>query len=119
MMFLFSVLFLTYKPPLNAEYKSTLNIPIIGKQHVHLHVKSRNLASLQLQGLIDFEDNFAYAAHPNGTLTFQLSRECQHFLTKYRCSVHNPFYDVDNDLASIVLRIRMLSFKKHILLYRV
>lgn len=114
---------LTYSlPSLNNVYRGSLNIPLVGKQNIEFERLKLNTSQVRLYGLINCDgliyndENINTNTNTNdGTIiNYELDTRLKNIMTKYRCSIDAPTYDVTNDSILFVLKIKMLGITKRI-----
>lgn len=109
---------LTYSlPALNNVYSGSLNIPLVGKQNIEFERLKENISQVRLYGLINC-DGLIYNdenINKDGTImSYDLDNNLKNIMTKYRCSIDAPTYDVSNDSILFVLKIKILGLTKRI-----
>lgn len=116
---------LTYSlPSLNNVYCGTLIIPLVGKQNIEFERLKENISQVRLYGLINCE-GLIYNDKNSNTITnintkdgtimsYDLDNNLKNIMTKYRCSIDAPTYDVSNDTILFVLKIKILGLTKRI-----
>ena len=118
---------LTYSlPSLNNVYSGSLIIPLIGKQNIEFERLKENISQVRLYGLINC-DGLIYNDKNSNTITnintntkdgaimsYDLDNNLKNIMTKYRCSIDAPTYDVSNDTILFVLKIKILGLTKRI-----
>ena len=116
---------LTYSlPSLNNVYCGTLIIPLVGKQNIEFERLKENISQVRLYGLINC-DGLIYNDKNSNTITnintkdgtimsYDLDNNLKNIMTKYRCSIDAPTYDVSNDTILFVLKIKILGLTKRI-----
>lgn len=112
---------LTYSlPSLNNVYSGSLNIPLLGKQNIEFERLKLNTSQVRLYGLINcdgliYNDKNSNINTKNGTImSYDLDNNLKNIMTKYRCSIDAPTYDVCNDSILFVLKINMIGLTKTI-----
>ena len=116
---------LTYSlPSLNNVYCGTLIIPLVGKQNIEFERLKENISQVRLYGLINCEGLIYNDKNSNtntnintkdGTImSYDLDNNLKNIMTKYRCSIDAPTYDVSNDTILFVLKIKILGLTKRI-----
>ena len=109
---------LTYSlPSLNNVYRGSLNIPLVGKQNIEFERLKLNTSQVRLYGLINcagliYNDENINKDEIN--MSYELDTRLKNIMTKYRCSIDAPTYDVTNDSILFVLKINMLGLTKSI-----
>ena len=109
---------LTYSlPSLNNVYRGSLNIPLVGKQNIEFERLKLNTSQVRLYGLINcagliYNDENINKDEIN--MSYELDTRLKNIMTKYRCSIDAPTYDVTNDSILFVLKIKMLGITKRI-----
>ena len=116
---------LTYSlPSLNNVYSGSLIIPLIGKQNIEFERLKENISQVRLYGLINC-DGLIYNDKNSNTntnintkdgtiMSYDLDNNLKNIMTKYRCSIDAPTYDVSNDTILFVLKIKILGLTKRI-----
>ena len=118
-------------PPLNNVYGGSINFPLAGKQNIEFERLKKNTSQVRLYGLInckgyvyndendesdDNNDNDEY--NIINTMNYELDNNLINIMSKYRCSIEAPLYDVKNDTILFVLKINMLGLTKSIKLLK-
>ena len=118
-------------PPLNNVYGGSINFPLAGKQNIEFERLKKNTSQVRLYGLInckgyvyndendendDNDENDEY--NIINTMNYELDNNLINIMSKYRCSIEAPLYDVKNDTILFVLKINMLGLTKSIKLLK-
>ena len=118
-------------PPLNNVYSGSINFPLAGKQNIEFERLKKNTSQVRLYGLINCkgyvyndendendenDDNNEY--NIINTMNYELDNNLINIMSKYRCSIEAPLYDVKNDTILFVLKINMLGLTKSIKLLK-
>jgi len=118
-------------PPLNNVYGGSINFPLAGKQNIEFERVKKNTSQVRLYGLIncngyvyndendekdDNNENDEY--NVINTMNYELDNNLINIMSKYRCSIEAPLYDVKNDTILFVLKINMLGLTKSIKLLK-
>jgi len=107
-------------PALHNVYSGYLVIPLIGKQNIEFERLKENTSRVRLYGLINC-DGLVYNTNANTKdetpMNYELDPYLKNIMTKYRCTIDAPYYDVNNDTILFVLRINMLGITKSIKLH--
>ena len=118
-------------PPLNNVYSGSINFPLAGKQNIEFERLKKNTSQVRLYGLIncngyvyndendekdDNNENDEY--NIINTMNYELDNNLINIMSKYRCSIEAPLYDVKNDTILFVLKINMLGLTKSIKLLK-
>ena len=112
------ILFMTYshRPPIGGMYVTKLNFPIIGYQNIHLLIKSKQFAEINLNGIISHKESIEYKINKEGTIDFTFTPKLQRILNKFLISIYDAQYITD--YAQINILIKPIHFKKRIILHR-
>ena len=101
-------------PPINNIYKTTLNIPLLGKQNIE-YIRTELLVSkvtfsgkLNTHGYIYFDKNNVY--------NYKLDNNLKNIITKYKCTIINPYYDNKLDEINFKIRINIIRYNKNLIL---
>jgi hypothetical protein len=104
-------------PALHKVYSGCLVIPLIGKQNIEFERLQENTSRVRLYGLINC-DGLVYNTNTNSKdetpMSYELDPYLKNIMTKYRCTIDAPYYDVNNDSILFVLKINMLGLTKSI-----
>ena len=122
-------------PPLNNVYSGSISFPLAGKQNIEFERLKKNTSQVRLYGLInckgyvyndekdenDENDKNINDKNINvtNTMNYELDNNLINIVSKYRCSIEAPLYDVKNDTILFVLKINMLGLTKSIKLLNV
>jgi len=101
-------------PALHKVYRGSLIIPLIGKQNIEFERLKENTSRVRLYGLIN-RNGLVY--NDDTTMNYELDHCLKTIMTKYRCTIDAPYYDVNNDTILFVLKINMLGLTKSIKLH--
>jgi hypothetical protein len=114
-------------PSINKVYSVALVFPLLGNQNIEFERLNKNTSQVRLNGLInckgyiynditDLQDaNYEKKTYMN----YELDNTLKNIMTKYRCSIEAPYYDVNNDIILFVLKINMLGLTKSVKLLSV
>jgi short-subunit dehydrogenase len=118
-------------PPLNNVYCGSINFPLAGKQNIEFERLKKNTSQVRLYGLINckgyvYNDENDESDDNNendeyniiNTMNYELDNNLINIMSKYRCSIEAPLYDVKNDTILFVLKINMLGLTKSIKLLK-
>ena len=121
-------------PPLNNVYGGSINFPLAGKQNIEFERLKKNTSQVRLYGLInckgyvynnendESDDNNENDENDEyniiNTMNYELDNNLINIMSKYRCSIEAPLYDVKNDTILFVLKINMLGLTKSIKLLK-
>ena len=105
-------------PALHKVYRGSLIIPLIGKQNIEFERLKENTSRVRLYGLIN-RNGLVYNTKDDDdtTMNYELDHCLKTIMTKYRCTIDAPYYDVNNDTILFVLKINMLGLTKSIKLH--
>ena len=112
-------------PPLNNVYSGSINFPLAGKQNIEFERLKKNTSQVRLYGLINCK-GYVYNDEKDendeyniiNTMNYELDNNLINIMSKYRCSIEAPLYDVKNDTILFVLKINMLGLTKSIKLLK-
>lgn len=102
-------------PPLNNIYKSSLKIPLLGKQEIYLQRKTKNTASLKMNGIVNTNGKIFYHKTQNNEYNYTFDENINNVLDKYKVSMYNIDYDNENDISKVDIKIRLLNLKKKLI----
>ena len=106
-------------PALNNVYSGSLLIPLIGKQNIEFERLKPNTSQVRLRGLINC-DGFIYNDEKDdkciskSAMSYELDNYLKNIMTKYRCTIEAPYYDVLSDTILFVLKINLVGLTKSI-----
>lgn len=103
-------------PALHKVYSGYLIIPLIGKQNIEFERLKENTSRVRLYGLINC-NGLVYNTNTKDDdtpMTYELDPYLKTIMTKYRCTIDAPYYDVNNDTILFVLKINMIGLTKSI-----
>lgn len=101
-------------PPINNIYKTTLNVPLLGKQNIEykriglLESEVKLYGKLETTGYIYFDKTNVY--------NYKFDNNLKDIIKKYRCTIYNPYYDKKNDLINFKIKINIIQFQKTLVL---
>jgi hypothetical protein len=109
-------------PALHKVYSGCLVIPLIGKQNIEFERLKENTSRVRLYGLINcdglvYNDKNEDDKNDHIAMSYELDPYLKNIMTKYRCTIDAPYYDVNNDSILFVLKINMLGLTKNIKLH--
>ena len=104
----------TLPPHVGKSFAASFAVPLIGWQHVTLHVHSRQDATIELRGVINADGDTSYRLRNDGIVDFELSPTLQGLMQRYRCSIEFAAFDAKRNDATLRLRIRPLRLSKHL-----
>ena len=101
-------------PPINNVYKTTLNVPLLGKQNIQykriglLESEVKLDGKLNAVGYIYFDKTNVY--------NYKFDNTLKDIVKKYRCTIYNPYYDKTSDLINFKIKINLIQFQKTLVL---
>jgi hypothetical protein len=101
-------------PALHKVYSGYIIVPLIGKQNIEFERLKENTSRVRLYGLINC-NGLVY--NDDTTMNYELDPYLKNIMTKYRCTMETPYYDVNNDTILFVLKINMIGLTKRIKLH--
>jgi hypothetical protein len=108
-------------PALHKVYSGSLVIPLIGNQNIEFERLKENTSRVRLYGLINcnglvYNDKNEDDKNENDhiAMCYELDPYLKNIMTKYRCTIDAPYYDVNNDSILFVLKINMIGLTKSI-----
>ena len=104
----------TILPPINNVYVNKLSIPLIGNQLVEYQRIKDLKAQVKLVGKVNCVGFIYYDKFDQ--FNYTIDDTLCNILNKYRCSLTDPCYDIENDILYIVLKIKLINFKKQIVM---
>ena len=104
----------TILPPINNVYVNKLSIPLIGNQLVEYQRIKDLKAQVKLVGKVNCIGFIYYDKFDQ--FNYTIDDTLCNILNKYRCSLTDPCYDIENDILYIVLKIKLINFKKQIVM---
>ena len=121
-------------PPLNNVYCGSISFPLAGKQNIEFERLKKNTSQVILHGLINcngyvyndendendknINDKNDKNINVTNSMNYELDNNLINIVSKYRCSIEAPLYDVKNDTILFVLKINMLGLTKSIKLLK-
>ena len=85
-------------PPINNIYKTTLNVPLIGKQNIEYKRVNLLESEVKLDGKLNAV-GYIYFDKTN-IYNYKFDNTLKDIIKKYRCTIYNPYYDKSNDLIN-------------------
>ena len=104
-------------PPMNKIYFTNINIPLIGKQNVLYERTNKFKSQLTLSGIVNTKGNIYY--DKKNVYNYQLDTNLINILKKYKCSFSDANYDVNNDIISLKLKIKLIGYTKKLILQNI
>lgn len=102
-------------PPININYKTTFTIPLIARQTINYKRLNECTSQLILNGKINCV-GYIHLNDNDDISSYTLDDILMNILNKNRCTIENPKYDNEKDIITLILNIRLLKFKKLIIL---
>jgi hypothetical protein len=102
-------------PPINNIYKTSLKVPLLGKQDIYLERKTKNTASLKMNGIVNTNGKIFYHKTQNNDYDYTFDENINNVLNKYKVTMYNVDYDNENDISKVDIKIRLLNFKKQLI----
>jgi len=111
-------------PSINKVYSVALVFPLLGNQNIEFERLKKNTSQVRLSGLINckgyiYNDITDANYEKKTSMNYELDNSLKNIMTKYRCSIEAPYYDVNNDIILFVLKINMLGLTKSVKLLSV
>jgi hypothetical protein len=106
-------------PALHKVYSGCLVIPLIGNQNIEFERLKENTSRVRLYGLINCNGLVYNDKNEDDhiAMSYELDPYLKNIMTKYRCTMETPYYDVNNDTILFVLKINMIGLTKRIKLH--
>ena len=101
-------------PPINNIYKTTINVPLIGKQNIQYKRIGLLESEVKLDGKINAV-GYIYFDKAN-IYNYKFDNTLKNIVKKYRCNIYNPFYCKKQDLLSLKIKINIIRFQKTLIL---
>ena len=101
-------------PPINNIYKTTLNVPLIGKQNIEYKRVNLLESEVKLDGKLNAV-GYIYFDKTN-IYNYKIDNTLKDIIKKYRCTIYNPYYDKSNDLINFKIKINLIQFQKTLVL---
>ena len=101
-------------PPINNIYKTTLNVPLIGKQNIEYKRVNLLESEVKLDGKLNAV-GYIYFDKTN-IYNYKFDNNLKDIVKKYRCTIYNPYYDAKNDLINFKIKINLIQFQKTLVL---
>ena len=101
-------------PPINNIYKTTLNVPLIGKQNIEYKRVNLLESEVKLDGKLNAV-GYIYFDKTN-IYNYKFDNTLKDIIKKYRCTIYNPYYDKSNDLINFKIKINLIQFQKTLVL---
>lgn len=104
-------------PPINQVYKTSINLPLIGRQNIEYERTDLYVSQVRLDGIIN-ECGNVYL-DKNNLYDYTFDEVLKRIVNKYKCSLENPYYDPENDIVVFKLKIKVIKFGKTIVLKKI
>ena len=101
-------------PPINNVYKTTLNVPLLGKQNIQYKRIGLLESEVKLDGKLN-SVGYIYFDKTN-IYNYKFDNNLKDIVKKYRCTIYNPYYDAKNDLINFKIKINLIQFQKTLVL---
>tara|TARA_B100000035_G_scaffold315280_1_gene334929 strand:+ start:3863 stop:4276 length:414 start_codon:yes stop_codon:yes gene_type:complete len=101
-------------PPINNVYKTTLNVPLLGKQNIQYKRVGLLESEVKLDGKLNAV-GYIYFDKTN-IYNYKFDNTLKDIVKKYRCTIYNPYYDKKNDLINFKIKINIIQFQKTLVL---
>ena len=112
---LLSLLFINnILPPINNIYYTSINIPLIGNQHVTYQRIEKLKSVIKLSGKINQNGYIYYDM--NNPYKYTLDDKLKYTINKYRCSIDNPIYYTNSDIIELKIKINLINYTKKLIL---
>ena len=97
-------------PPINNVYKTSVYIPLLGKQNIEYKRIKLYESEVRLFGLIN-EKGKVYINKEN-IYDYTFDEVLKKIITKYKCELNNPYYNNYEDKIILEIKIKLLKFGK-------
>jgi hypothetical protein len=101
-------------PPINNIYKTNVNIPLIGNQNIEYERTKYYVSEVRLDGLINAKGNVYI--DKNNIYDYTFDEILKNIIKKYKCELNNPYYNFEDDVIVIEIKIKLLKFGKKLIL---
>ena len=101
-------------PPINNIYKTTLYIPLLGKQNIEYERVDTLVSQISLYGRVNAIGYINF--DKTNILNYNFDDTLTKIVQKYRCTIYNPYYDKVNDIINFKIKINIIQFQKTLIL---
>ena len=101
-------------PPINNIYKTNVNIPFIGNQNIEYERIKLYESEVRLNGLIN-DKGIVYIDKEN-IYNYTFDEVLKKIINNYNCELNNPYYNFQDDVIILKIKINLLRFRKTIIL---
>jgi hypothetical protein len=99
---------------MNNIYKTTFNVPVIGKQYIEYKRFEKYTSSLKLYGIIN-ADGFLFF-DKNDVTNYSFDKKIENIMSKYKCKINEAYYNDIDDEILLNLKIKILNIQKTLIL---
>ena len=101
-------------PHINNIYKTNVNIPFIGNQNIEYERIKLYESEVRLNGLIN-DKGIVYIDKEN-IYNYTFDEVLKKIINNYNCELNNPYYNFQDDVIILKIKINLLRFRKTIIL---
>lgn len=101
-------------PKINNIYKTTIKIPLIGKQNIKYKRIEKYKSSLNLNGIININGYIYF--DENNINNYSYDKNINKIITKYKCNIKETYYNYIDDLIIFKLKINLLNIEREVIL---
>ena len=101
-------------PTMNNIYKTTFNVPVIGRQNIEYKRFEKYTSSLKLYGIINADGLLFF--DKNDVTKYSFDETIENIMSKYKCKINEAYYNDIDDEILLNLKIKILNIKKTFIL---
>ena len=101
-------------PPINNIYKTKITIPFIGNQNIEYERIKKYESQVRLNGIIN--DKGSIYINKENIYDYSFDEVLQKIINKYKCEIYNPYYDYEDDIIKLKIKINLINFRKTLFL---
>tara|TARA_Y100000996_G_C21990258_1_gene424299 strand:+ start:116 stop:502 length:387 start_codon:yes stop_codon:yes gene_type:complete len=101
-------------PTMNNIYKTTFNVPVIGRQNIEYKRFEKYTSSLKLYGIINADGLLFF--DKNDVTKYSFDETIENIMSKYKCKINEAYYNDIDDEILLNLKIKILNIQKTLIL---
>lgn len=98
-------------PQVGKIYYKNFKIPLIGNQKIQTEIKTNNLATIRLEGIINELGTVRYFKLDTEKPLIRLSPNLKKIVKTFNIEYSFPYYDYENDRIIFIVNVKTINYK--------
>ena len=103
-------------PKVGKIYYKNFKVPLIGNQKIQTEIKTDNLATIKLEGIINELGTIRYFKLDTDKPLIRLSPNLKKIVKTFNIEYSIPYYDYENDRIIFIVNIKTINYKTEVIM---